>query len=406
MMKARLALMLILFLPACASPATGTPVVQQVTVEVPMQATVLVIVTSPPVEIVLPTSISVPTNAAIRPPSSGGAVTVPTKVAPTPASVTSGRGAAGWARIDAANPPPARYDHTLTLDPASSKLVLFGGRDGSKTLGDTWIFDLKTNVWREVKTSPAPGARFGHAAAYDARSKHVLIFAGQASEFFNDVWAFDAAQETWQKMETKGTPPAARYGTSAVVDVKVNQLIVTHGFASTRFDDTFALDLSTLTWSQIQGVDGRPLKRCLHESVYDAKSDRMILFGGCSSGFGPCPQGDLWSLDVNGKDWNEISPKGIKPSPRSNPALVGDDAGRLILFGGLTSDGPSADVWSLDVASGEWTDLAPGNNPMPRSSHDAVWNPAAGQLIVFGGKGSGGALNDMWTFSHGTSSSP
>ena len=105
----------------------------------------------------------------------------------------------------------------------------------------------------------------------------------------------------------------------------------------------------------------------------------------------------MWSLDVAGKHWKEVSPTGIKPSPRSNPALVGDDAGRIILFGGKTSDGPSADIWSLDIASGEWTALTPsGAGPAARSSHDAVWNPATRQMIVFGGKGSAAALNDMW----------
>ncbi len=382
-MKPWLILMLILAVAAAAcAPAaipTAAPEPAQVT-----EAPAAPAATQPPA----------PTSAAIGPPASGGAAVAPTKPA---ATATAARVTSGWRRIGAANPPPARFDHILALDTANNKLVVFGGRDGSKTLGDTWVYDLTANLWREVKPATAPEARFGHAAAFDPRSRRVLIFAGQAGGFFNDVWAFDAAQETWQKLEPKGTSPVARYGTSAVVDTRRNLLIITHGFASGRFDDTFALALATNTWAQLQPVDGQPLKRCLHESVYDARSDRMILFGGCSLGFGPCPQGDLWSLDVSGKDWNEVSPTRIKPSPRSNPALIGDGNGRLILFGGNTSDGPSGDLWSLDIASGEWTALTPaGGAPSARYSHDAAWNPAAKQVIVFGGRGSAGALNDMW----------
>ena len=372
-------LALTLALTACASAATPT--------------------SSPPPA--APAAPQVPTlpPEAIQPPASGGIVLAPTRTvtaaSPSVTSATSSQ--PGWTRVDAANPPPARYDHTLTLDPLNNKLVLFGGRDGSQTLGDTWIYDLTSRAWHAVKSSPAPEARFGHAAAYDAKSRRVLIFAGQASGFFNDVWAFDTAAEKWQKLTTKGTAPAARYGTSAVVDTNTNQLIITHGFAAGRFDDTFALDLAANTWAPIVTGDVKPLKRCLHESVYDARSDRMMLFGGCSSGFGPCPQGDLWSLDVNGKTWREVKPGGIKPSARSNPALVGDGAGRVILFGGKTSDGPSADVWKLDIQKGEWTDLTPSAiGPAARSSHDAVWNPAAKQMIVFGGLSSAGALNDVW----------
>src|SRR5206468_1330478 len=136
------------------------------------------------------------------------------------------------------------------------------------------------------KATPAPPARFGHASAYDPQSRRVVIFAGQAGAFFNDVWAFDGVSETWQKLETRGTPPSKRYGTSAVVDTKRNQLIISHGFTDAgRFDDTLALDLATNTWSKLDPVGGRPLKRCLHEAVYEAVSDRMLLFGGCSSGF-------------------------------------------------------------------------------------------------------------------------
>lgn len=397
-MKRRVALILLLViaLSACQSAAPSTVVVTAIVEGTPMPAA-----PEPTREPESPPGIEPPTAEptvppiGISPPNSGGPGTAPTK-APTAANVIAGGGRTGWSQISAANPPPARYDHTLTLDTANNRLVLFGGRDGSKSLGDTWIFDLASSAWREVKASPAPEARFGHAAAFDPKSKRVLLFAGQGSGFFNDVWAFDAAKGTWQKLDAKGTAPAARYGTSAVVDTKRNALIISHGFASGRFDDTHALDLATSTWSPISAAGGVPLKRCLHESVYDAKSDRMILFGGCSSGYGPCPQGDVWSLNVGGRGWSEIKPARVKPSPRSNPSLVSDGSGRLILFGGLTRDGNSGEVWALDVAAGEWTAMAfSGSAPSARSSHDAVWNPATKQMIVFGGKGDG-ALNDLW----------
>jgi hypothetical protein len=309
-------------------------------------------------------------------------------------------GASIWTRIDAAGPPPARFNHTMTFDPASQKLVVFGGRTGSGTLGDTWVYDLGPKAWHEVKTTPSPAARFGQAAAYDPGLRRVLMFGGQAGSFFNDTWAFDPIDETWQKLDVHGTPPSKRYGTSAVLDTKRNQLIVSHGFTDAgRFDDTLALDLKTNTWAKIQPVGGRPLKRCLHVAAYDAKSDHMFLFGGCSSGFGPCPQDDLWSLDIAASDWQELKPAGSKPAARMNPSLVSDEAGRALLFGGNTGDGPTADVWAFDPAAGGWTQLAASADlPPARDSHAAVWNPATRQMIVFGGSGDNGALNDLWAF--------
>ena len=84
------------------------------------------------------------------------------------------------------------------------------------------------------------------------------------------------------------------------------------------------------------------------------------------------------------------------------PAEYGNRIGQFGVGEGRrrkTSDGPSADVWSLDIASGEWTALAlSGSAPPARYSHDAAWNPATKQVIVFGGRGSSGALNDLWVF--------
>jgi hypothetical protein len=316
-------------------------------------------------------------------------------LAPRPASA-----AATWTRVESANPPPARFDHTITLEPATQKLVLFGGRTGQKTLGDTWIYDLSAKAWHEVKATTAPEARFGHAAAYDPRSRRVLLFAGQAVGFFNDVWAFDTIAETWQKLETKGTAPSKRYGTAAAVDTKRNQLIISHGFTdSGRFDDTLALDLTTLTWSKLVDANAtRPLKRCLHDAVYEPTTDRFLLFGGCSSGFGPCPQSDFWSLNIGTRAWTKLEPTD-RPTARQNSSMVSNDAGRVWLFGGDTERGADADTWTFDAATGKWSQvLALAVSPAPRSNHDATWNPAAKQMLLFGGIGDDGVLNDLWVF--------
>jgi hypothetical protein len=305
----------------------------------------------------------------------------------------------GWQQVKTADAPPARYDHVLISAGALNRLVLFGGR-ADKPLADTWIFDLDKNTWREVKASPAPEARFGMGADYDAARKRVLLFAGQQSGFFNDVWAFDVEAEKWSEIETSGSAPPARYGTSAVIDPKSDVLIISHGFASGRFDDTFALDLKTNTWKDVSPAT-RPLKRCLHESVYDTVNGKMILFGGCSSGFGPCPQGDLWSFDPAGNTWSELKANGEMPSARSNPGLVFDPAGTLWLFGGKAADGNSDELWALDPKTGGWKQhnaTEAGSAPSKRYSHDATWDSVGKQLIVFGGRGDTGPQNDLWIY--------
>ncbi len=76
--------------------------------------------------------------------------------------------------------PPGRLDHTIALEPSRSWLVMFGGRRDTE-IGDTWIYDLATGVWREVITTVRPEARRGHVAVYDPSRDEMVLLGGQTS---------------------------------------------------------------------------------------------------------------------------------------------------------------------------------------------------------------------------------
>lgn len=300
-----------------------------------------------------------------------------------------------WQQLTPQNAPPPRYDHTLAFDSDNQRIVIFGGRDSSKTLGDTWLYDLKSNTWREVKTE-GPPARFGHGAIYDPARKAVVIFGGQAKSLFNDTWAFDTVKETWNEIKTTGPKPDVRYGIGATFDSANERLLISHGFATDgRHDDTWALDLKSNTWQNITPDGDRPLKRCLLETAYAPSSDLMYLFGGCSSGFGPCPQGDFWTLDLKSDKWTQINPTGDAPTARQNPALVWDDkSNQAILFGGNGS-GPLNDLWVFDPSQDVWTKINI-DGPTARNSHDAIYDSINHRIYLFGGSTADGPANDLW----------
>jgi hypothetical protein len=298
--------------------------------------------------------------------------------------------------------PSPRYDHVFVNLGDSGRLLLFGGRSGGQTLGDTWIYDRSSNTWAQIASAANPTQRLGAAAAWDEARQRVLVFSGQnGSTFYNDVWAFDAANNVWSQLPTTGTPPVERYGTSAVISG--DTLLISHGFARGRFDDTFALDLLTNTWRDVSPApEARPLKRCLHEAALIEGADGtplMALYGGCSSGVGPCPQGDTWLFDSASGTWTEVQAASA-PAGRSNPSLVAAPGGVLWLYGGRGEGGVFySDLWSFDAASGAWTQIGAGGSvPSARSSHDAAWQPGAGEFVMFGGNSADGALNDLWVY--------
>lgn len=340
-----------------------------------------------------------PTEPALLPTATAIGTLSPTAAATVAAASTSmampEQPKPVWKQLAVENAPAPRYDHALALDTDQQRLILFGGRDGGQVLGDTWIYDLKANQWREVKGA-GPSARFGLASAYGPSRKAVYIFGGQNQEFYNDTWMFDTLTETWSEIQTNDPKPDIRYGHGITLDTKSDRLIVSHGFARDgRHDDTWALDLKSNTWKNLTPLGDKPLKRCLTDIAYAPNSDSVYLFGGCSSGFGPCPQGDLWMLDLKSDTWTELKPSGNIPSARENVSLVVDEkTGQLILFGGKSA-ATMNDLWVYDPAQNTWS-LLSLEGPAPRKSHDAVYDASGHRVLIFGGTDGSRALNDLW----------
>jgi hypothetical protein len=68
--------------------------------------------------------------------------------------------------------------------------------------------------------------------------------------------------------------------------------------------------------------------------------------------------------------------------------------GRVLLFGG---DNPNSnDTWEWDGVN--WAMLSPVTAPTERTYHAMAVEPATGRLVVFGGSGNAGWLNDTWVY--------
>ncbi len=222
----------------------------------------------------------------------------------------------------------------------------------------------------------------------DPVRRRIIVVAGQGSSFFGDTWAYDIQANAWRQLSGNSDGPLPRYGHSAVYDAKRDRIVLSHGFTSEqgRFDDTWALDLTSATWREISPPCIRPLRRCLHHAVYVAQSDEMLLYGGCSSGYGPCPQGDLWSFNLATDQWTQIV-TAVSPPPRQRYGMVFDDnRKRLVLFGGL--GGPALnDVWEYDPASPAWSQITPGGDaPTPRYRVESAFASDLGTAFFFGGQ--------------------
>lgn len=305
---------------------------------------------------------------------------------------------AACAFLSWAQAPSARLDAPIAYDSANRTVWLFGGQGAEGDTNDLWAYSLESQSWRRLAPQGTPpGARHGHTMNYDARGRRLIVFAGQARGFFSDMFAYEIDANRWTRLHAGGSgAPAARYGHSSVYDPAGNRILISHGFTSEsgRFDDTWAFDLATNQWRNLNPSGARPLRRCLHHATFDAAKQQMYLYGGCASGFGPCPLGDLWSYDLRANRWTEIRSAGAPPG-RERYGIGFDGArNRLVIYGGGTNAGPVADVWEYNLASGTWAETAaPGL--APRWRHESAEARDLGVVFFFGGEANGRLSNEL-----------
>jgi len=109
----------------------------------------------------------------------------------------------------------------------------------------------------------------------------------------------------------------------------------------------------------------------------------------------------LSSPRLVGQTWEKITPAStVTPSPRYNATVVVDDIGRnLLVFGGRGDSGNLNELWSFNLDSRLWSNITPTatNQPAKRFAHNAVFDPQSRTMLIWSGQGAG-FYNDLWAF--------
>jgi hypothetical protein len=230
----------------------------------------------------------------------------------------------------------------------------------------------------------------------DDAGQNLYLATGQeaAGKVSNRVWRLNLASQVWEDLSASaGQPPEARYGGPGG---KIgNNLILTHGFGTTRYDDTWRFNTGAGQWENITPPGALPIRRCLFAAT--ASDGNLVINGGCATPDGPCFLDDTWILDFGTNAWREVL-SDAKPAGRQHHSLVAAEPGsnQVVLFGGQDANQAARnDLWVLDLASGVWQQVNAPNGPSARYNHAAVWIPGRG-MLVFGGRDANGLFNDLW----------
>jgi N-acetylneuraminic acid mutarotase len=310
-----------------------------------------------------------------------------------------------WTQLVAKNAaedlPDPRMGSTLTYDPATGRLLLFGGWNGTEFFDTVWSYDLATNTWAGLDTGGnPPTARALHSVVYLPDTGQLLMFGGyNGSLYLGDTWAYDVAADSWTDLGPSGSVPEARDGASLVYNSSDKKVYLFGGWNGAReYNDTWVYDPPTNTWTELKPAGSVPAARDSQAMVFEAKTGKVILFGGWNQ---TTDFGDTWVYDPATNTWTDAAPAGEGPSSRALSQMACEaSTGKVILFGGGTSGNvATADMWVYDPAANTWAPIAPAATlPPARSGHALAYDLGKGRLFLFGGADRGAFFNDVWTY--------
>mgnify|MGYP003694565017 CR=1 FL=1 len=328
---------------------------------------------------------------------------------PSPIQTESTPGVGVWNSLP---PPLGRFLTSAVFDPASSRMVVFGGfwydgpSGGAGLLHDVAILSLSPPAkWiRPTISRAAPSPRSDHSAVLDPARNRMIAFGGQDDVgSLNDVWSLSlSGPMEWTRLTPSGAAPSARRLHSAIHDPVRDRMIVFGGGTN----DLWSLSLSgTTSWSPIVAAGTPPNARSGHVAIYDPARDRMIVFAGKATS-GGANLNDVWELSLSGTPtWTQLTPAGTPPRPWDRPprGMRTRRSRTRSATACWCSEAEPVRLGSSFSGTPTWSTLAASGTLPPASVlHNTVYDPIHDQMILFGGMNPSffdPARRDAWTLS-------
>ena len=278
-----------------------------------------------------------------------------------------------WTLLKPQNSPKGKWSFRMVLDWYRRKVVLFGGRVGTKETNDTWEWDGKN--WTQVLTKNSPSKRRAYGFAYDMKRKVCVLFGGQGFPWqLGDTWEYDG--KDWKQVKTANAP-TPRSGPCVVYDESRGVCVLFGGWdqknGNKLMNDTWEYDGKN--WTKIN-TKTLPGGRYWHNIFYDRIRGRVVMYGGLT--------GDNTTWEYDGKDWKAAL--AFYPPASSESAVAYDWIRRRgFHFGGSNRGKLSNEVWEyqgVDLASyAGWGSGCKGSGGVPLLAAQAGSLPKIGKTF-------------------------
>ncbi len=305
-----------------------------------------------------------------------------------------------WTQLEPqGDKPAARAGQCMVYDSKNDAVILFGGTDSLTFFSDTWKYSPPDNTWTNQKPAgDVPEGRVASSMVYDPVSGKVILFGGVSkTESLGDTWAYDLATNTWTELQISGTAPSARGGHAMVYSAALGKVLLYGGKdAKSVLNDTWTFDFATTAWTQLQPATEPPIARYGHAMAVDEATGKIVVFAGWDT---DKYFTSTWTFDPAANTWASLDTTGGPPPARAGHCLTYDPAtGKMVLFGGTTGKSFLRDVIYFNVATSTW-ELSKTGSPWPeaRNGHSMVHDAAAKATLLFGGWNGKTYYSDMWS---------
>ncbi|PAA88066.1 hypothetical protein BOX15_Mlig002422g1 [Macrostomum lignano] len=257
--------------------------------------------------------------------------------------------------------PSMRVGHTATFVRQAGQVLIVGGANPDGTFAEHYRLCLSTLSWDRVD-GPAQLGRYEHAAFQtESRPRRVFAFAGAGTDS-------NRSDVVYVDVRSDGTPGKWKA-------------------------------LSPLLAGE------PPSPRTYHAGEAACRGDHLYVFSGGLAGADAVPDSRVHRLDLAERRWETLevadsasSVSESPPTPRQGHAVAVTDSA-LFVHGGMHRGEFYSSLHRFDLHNRVWSTVASGDNntgaPCARAGHGAVlWRQ---RLLVFGGLGRSGALNDLYS---------
>jgi hypothetical protein len=293
--------------------------------------------------------------------------------------------------------PASRTASSFAFDTDRGTLLVEGGLAGNLgTLPDlgyeTLEWDGAQGQWTNLSRPDGYGPTMGRALAYDAHHKLVL---GQGTDLFADgPWTW--TQAGWRNL--RSTEPYGRpirlSNAATVYDLARDRWIVSGGYVTTL---TWEWDGTAWVRTEAGLPGGNATQAAGARLVYDSRRARVYSVGNRDRG--PAP----WLYEPDQKTWTAQPSTGPSALPRDWAGVAYDARrDRVMVFGGLVvstqGGGMVADLSEWDPATGAWRQCADAaGGPGPRMNAAFAYDPRRDVLVLYGGDTpTGTPATDVW----------